>query len=219
MKADEAYQCGKCGLPLFFHDDIGHARDTIRANIEALGKAACDAVLVDCATCGSALGNVYPKLMEEFGLPADGARAVATKVWDMGEFVQENFRRLAPHLEPDQPQEDVTYHLPCHLKNHGKGPSRVEALLQALPHVDYRHAPDWDVCCGGGGLFGNEFPEISRKIVATKIAHALDSGARHWATGCPGCRVQLAGNLPRKGLMTACHPMEIVARGLTTDHY
>jgi glycolate oxidase iron-sulfur subunit len=65
-----------------------------------------------------------------------------------------------------------------------------------------------------GTLFSNEYPEISKKIVAVKIANVLDSSARFGATGCPGCRVQLAGNLPRKGMTAICHPVEIVARGL-----
>lgn len=63
-------------------------------------------------------------------------------------------------------------------------------------------------------MFGNEYPEIAKKMVAVKIANVLDSSARFGATGCPGCRVQPAGNLPRKGMIAVCHPMEIVARGL-----
>jgi glycolate oxidase iron-sulfur subunit len=80
--------------------------------------------------------------------------------------------------------------------------------------VEYHRAPDWDACCGGGGFFFNEFPDISKKMVDGKIAHAIASGATSWATGCPGCRVQLSGNLPRKGMLNVCHPVEIIARGL-----
>jgi len=64
-----------------------------------------------------------------------------------------------------------------------------------------------------GTLFSNEYPKISKKMVAVKIANGLGSSARSWATGCPGCRVQLAGNLPRKGMIAVCHPIKIVARG------
>jgi glycolate oxidase iron-sulfur subunit len=205
---------GCCGLPLLFHGSIAAARDTVRANLGALRSVACDAVLVDCATCGAALGHVYPRVAAELGLPADDARAIAAKVWDMGAFVQERFDDLAPHLAPGGPQETVISHLPCHLKNHGKGADRVDALLQALPHVAYRRMADQEACCGGGGLFSNEFPAISKQMVDAKIASALASGAQFWATGCPGCRVQLAGNLPRKGLIAVCHPLEVVARGL-----
>lgn len=205
---------GCCGLPLFFHGDMERARGTILSNLSALQVKTLDAVLVDCATCGSALGHAYPQLMDEMGLPADPGRQLAAKVWDMGEFILENFSHLEPHLDQNKAKEKVTYHLPCHLKNHGKGKSMVESLLERLPHIDYQRTPDWDACCGGGGFFFNEFPEISKKMVDGKIAHAIESGATSWATGCPGCRVQLSGNLPRKGMLNVCHPVEMIARGL-----
>lgn len=205
---------GCCGLPLFFHGDIMQAENTILSNIDALHTITCDAVLVDCATCGTALGHAYPQLMAELDRPDRPARRLAEKVWDVSEFVSKNFDKLAPHLDPQKGKETVTYHLPCHLKNHGKGKTMVEDLLKQLDHVDYQKASDWDSCCGGGGFFLNEYPEISKKIVEKKIKNAVSTGARSWATGCPGCRVQLSGNLPPKGVLDLCHPMEIIARGL-----
>jgi glycolate oxidase iron-sulfur subunit len=206
---------GCCGLPLFFHGDITQARGTILSTIDALQAVGADAVLVDCATCGSALGHIYPKLMEEMGLPAEPAQQVANKVWDLGEFVFEQFSHLEAHLDQSKVKEKITYHLPCHLKNHGRGWDRVATLMELLPHVDYQQAPDWDACCGGGGFFFNEYPDISKRMLDSKIVNAVASGAQSWATGCPGCRVQLSGNLPRKGIIDVCHPIEIVARGLT----
>ncbi|WP_321417037.1 (Fe-S)-binding protein [uncultured Desulfobacter sp.] len=205
---------GCCGLPLFFHGDIKQAEDTILANIDVLQAVSCDAILVDCATCGSALGHAYPQLMTELDLPDRPARRLAEKVWDIGEFVFRHFDQLAPHLDPGKNKETVTYHLPCHLKNHGQEKTMVENLLKELPHVDYQKTGDWDSCCGGGGFFFNEYPEISKKIVDSKIKNAVNTGAQSWATGCPGCRVQLSGNLPQKGMMDVCHPMEIIVRGL-----
>ena len=155
-------------------------------NIEALSSDAIDAVIVDCATCGSALGHIYPKLMREMELPADDAEKIAAKVWDVTEFIAAHADRLEPHLRPDAPRQTVAYHLPCHLKNHGKDRNAAVSLLGRLPGVDFRQTPDWDVCCGGGGLFFNEFPDISADMVAGKVKNAMDSGAEHWATRLPG---------------------------------
>ncbi|GAB6906539.1 GlcF1 [Desulfosarcina cetonica] len=205
---------GCCGLPLFFHGEIRRARENILTNIRSLSAHDCDAVLTDCATCGSALGHMYPRLMAELDLPAGDADALAATVMDAGEFVATHMDLLTPHLSPAATRETVTYHLPCHLKNHGSGKTLLESLLTHLPHADYHRTPDWDACCGGGGFFFNEYPDIAKRMVDGKIANALASGARTWATGCPGCRVQLAGNLPRKGVIEVCHPLEVVARGL-----
>jgi len=205
---------GCCGLPLFFHGDIKQAEGTILSNIDTLQALTCDAILVDCATCGSALGHAYPQLMPELDLPDGPARRLAEKVWDIGEFVFKHFAQLVPHLDQTKGKETVTYHLPCHLKHHGQGKNMVENLIKQLSYVDYQQAEDWDACCGGGGFFFNEYPEISKKIVADKIKNAVNTGAQSLATGCPGCRVQLSGNLPQKGMLDVCHPMEIIARGL-----
>lgn len=203
-----------CGLPLFFHGNVDGARENALNNIAALKDAAIDAVIVDCATCGSALGHIYPQLMREMDLPAADAESIAARVWDAGEFIAAHADRLEPHLNPAAKMQPATYHLPCHLKNHGKGKNAVADLLQRLPGVDFRQTPDWDVCCGGGGLFFNEFPEISAEMVEKKIANALASGAAFWATGCPGCRVQLSGNLPKTRAIELCHPVEIVANAI-----
>ena len=207
---------GCCGLPLFFHGDIKGAEDTILSNIDALHAVKCDAILVDCATCGSALGHAYPLLMPELDLPDRTARSLAEKVWDISEFVFKHFSHLAPHLDKKRAKETVTYHQPCHLKHHGHGRDMVADLLKKLAHVDYQKTDDWDACCGGGGFFFNEYPDISNKIVENKIKHAVNTGAQSWTTGCPGCRVQLSGHLPQKGLLDLNHPMEIIARGLKT---
>ena len=205
---------GCCGLPLFFHGDIKRSQDSILGNIDALLRDECDAVVVDCATCGTALGHAYPQLMKEMGLPEAPARRLAEKVWDIGEFILEKFDSLEPFLNPVRNRLRVTYHSPCHLRNHGRGKTMVETLLERLPHVDYRRAPDRDSCCGGGGMFFNEFQQISKQMVDAKVQNATDTGAQIWATGCPGCRVQLSGNLPRKGMLELCHPVEVVAQAL-----
>lgn len=205
---------GCCGLPLFFHGNIQQSEASIRANIDALLQADCDAVVVDCATCGTALGRAYPQLVKELGLPAAPAQKLAEKVWDIGEFIDSNFDALKPLLNPVRHRLQVTYHSPCHLRNHGRGKALVENLLQRLPSVDFCRAADWDACCGGGGLFFNEYQAISKQMVDAKIRNAAATGSRTWATGCPGCRVQLAGNLPRKGMLAVCHPVEVVSQAL-----
>lgn len=205
---------GCCGLPLFFHGSPEAAREGILRNIAALAVQDCDAIITDCATCGTALGHVYPKLLKEMDLPAHDAERVAEKVWDAGEFIQANFHLLEPHLAPREEKIAVTDHLPCHLKNHGRQKGSVEALLVRLPHVDYRPTPDRDACCGGGGLFFNAFPDIAKKMVDAKIANARATKSRYWLTGCPGCRVHLSGNLPGEAGMSVAHPLEVVERGL-----
>ncbi len=210
---------GCCGLPLFFHGDTDRAKPFLINNLSRLNHSGCDAILTDCATCGSALGHIYPKIAAEFGFGVDRVREMAAKVHDAGEFVARKFKLLEPHLGSKASLGTTTCHLPCHLKNHGTEKSLLEDLLQRLPHVTYARTPDWDSCCGGGGFFFNEYPQIAKKMVDKKIENARRSGADWWVTGCPGCRVQLAGNLPDEEQIGVCHPLEIVAKGVAKDAY
>jgi len=49
-----------CGLPLFYQGDLNKASLNITKNIKLLKDDEFKTVIVDCATCGSALKNEYP---------------------------------------------------------------------------------------------------------------------------------------------------------------
>ena len=87
-------------------------------------------------------------------------------------------------------------------------------MLKTLPNVTYIQTVDFNACCGGGGTFFYDYPDISKKMVSSKINNARATGARIWATGCPGCSVQLAGNLTSTDQIKLRHPVQLVAAGL-----
>lgn len=205
-----------CGLPLFAHGKLTAARNSIETNIALLDRKGIAAVVTDCATCGSALRREYAAVLDELGLPAAAARRLASRVRDVSEFILENDALLEPALDPGAHRETVTYHAPCHLRNAQGVKTGVADLLDRLPHAAYVPASDADACCGGGGTFFYDYPEISRRMAARKIENARATGARYWVTGCPGCRVNLAGNLSDTDGITVLHPVELVARGLVS---
>jgi len=204
-----------CGLPLFMHGRQDKARANIIRNIECLDREDVVAVLVDCATCGSALKREYPHLVREFGLDPDRALAVSAKTRDISEFLLENWEQLEPELEPEPGRvQRATYHAPCHLRNAQKLSTEVEEVLSRLPNVEYVRAPDFDQCCGGGGSFFYEHPEISKRIVSRKIDNAAATGATVWASGCPSCRINFLGNLEETQNMKVLHPVQLVQQAL-----
>ena len=203
-----------CGLPMFAHGRMAAARKNIETNVGLLNRGGIAAVVTDCATCGSALRSGYVHVLESLGLPVDDARNLSAKVRDVSEFIQANYDKLAPKLDPDAETVSATYHAPCHLRNTQGVKTEVIDLLQRLPHVTYVQSPDYDTCCGGGGTFFYDHPDISHRIVTKKIENARTTGARYWVTGCPGCTVNLAGNLSDDDAITVLHPVQLVAQGL-----
>jgi glycolate oxidase iron-sulfur subunit len=208
-----------------------NARDAAAENADAMDKvylAAAenwDAVIVDCTTCGAALKDEYPALMN---IPAGSSHAaaltrkilpgmpelIARKTRDILSFLHDHIDDLAAAMTSDIPKHKVIYHAPCHSKNSFNSLAKVQALLTALPCFDYIPVPDETTCCGGGGTFFYEYPDISKKMMAKKLAGARTSGADFWLTDCPVCRINLHGNLSEKDNRIVIHPVTLISQGL-----
>jgi glycolate oxidase iron-sulfur subunit len=202
-----------CSIPLLFHGAADKAFKNITTNINALKNHDADRILVDCSTCGEALKNEYPQMLENQGQDLTPANKIASKVMDALSFIDQNFDRL----EFDSNVKDklsVTYHAPCHTRNSFGSHVIAEKLLSKLPFINYKRAPDVDECCGGGGTFFYEYPEISKKMVDKKIENAKAVQASLWLTDCPVCRMNLAGNLDMNDRLQVLHPLTLIHSAL-----
>jgi glycolate oxidase iron-sulfur subunit len=227
-----------CGIPMLFHGAKDRAKNNILTNIKCLNpdnftQENIKAIIVDCPTCGSALKNEYPALQEDF-LPeiAEAVLKISSKVIDIMSFILQesgstNLAQSLENLKSDDLKHDsstnqtnpgniesqkikITYHLPCHLKNSLQAPNNTETILKNLPGIDYIRAVDADECCGGGGTFFYEYPELSKEMVKGKIENAIMTGAKVWLTDCPVCRINLSGNLKESDNLTVKHPVEMI---------
>ncbi len=197
-----------CSIPMLFHGGVEEARDNILTNIECFQHENVEAVIVDCPTCGSAFKNEFPAMMRKFGLDDTTALAISGKTTDLMSFIYDRVDLLKFSEESGTETEIATYHLPCHLKNSFVSAERV---LENIPGVHYVAASDRDECCGGGGTFFYEYPEISGEMVKGKIEHALETGASVWLTDCPVCRINLAGQLKTDDNMKMMHLVTFLA--------
>ncbi|MCF8077353.1 MAG: (Fe-S)-binding protein [Desulfotignum sp.] len=218
-----------CGIPMMFHGARDRAALNMAANLTAMADAfdngPCDAVIVDCTTCGAALKDEYPGLMDTLNrrpdpalsgrldiLPPDIHTRIAGKTRDILSFVHEHQTHL--EMRPDLSPNKVIYHAPCHTRNSFNTAGTVTDLLATLPCFDYIPVRDTAACCGGGGTFFYEYPEIAAKMMAGKLCHARDADAQYWLTDCPVCRINLHGSLSEQDRLTVVHPVTLISRGL-----
>jgi glycolate oxidase iron-sulfur subunit len=197
-----------CGLPAL-SAGAGEAVDTLaKRNLTALKIHAFDYVLTACASCHGALAGIYPTLGTDYAPFAEKTRDIMDFLMDMG---------LAARLEALPRSADrvkVTYHDPCHLRNHGLTLAPRQ-LLSALPQVDYVEMADAATCCGLGGTFSVHHYETSQEIGNQKAKHVAQSGAQIVATACPGCIIQLQDSLNRQKIPArAVHLLELVSQAL-----
>ena len=84
--------------------------------------------------------------------------------------------------------------------------------LIEIAGYEYVPSKDEDVCCGFGGSYSVDFPEISSEILKKKLDNVQDSDARLLVTDCPGCVIQLRGGMDkRKSKIQVKHIVEVLA--------
>ena len=198
-----------CGLPIFLSGAREMALKNIRKNLELLNRSDVDTIIVGCATCGAALKKEYTHILEEMGEKTEAAKALGRKVVDISSYLLRF--DLEKYLKPVQ--ERVTYHDPCHLLRSQGVKEEPRNLLKRIPGVEFVEMAGADVCCGGGGTFQWEHPEVASGISANKVRAIKETQARIVATGCPGCRLQIHGNLGAEPIQVL-HPVEILAKAL-----
>ncbi|MCL5123082.1 MAG: (Fe-S)-binding protein [Deltaproteobacteria bacterium] len=200
-----------CGLPIFLSGARSMAVKNILHNVEILNTHNVDTIIVDCATCGAALKKEYTNILEEMGANTDAARAVATRTQDISQFLSRfDLKKLLGPV-----RDRVTYHDPCHLARSQAIREDPRNLLKMIPELDFVEMEGADSCCGGGGTFQWEHPGIASSITQKKVDAIMQTGASVVASGCPGCRMQIYGNLDTE-LIQVVHPVELLAKAM--DH-
>lgn len=195
-----------CGKPPVSYGDVASARALARRNVDALMALDVDAVVTDCATCGSFLRE-YGELLESDQAYAEKAKALAEKVCDVLAFLSQ----IGADEEMGRVEATVTYHDPCHLGRFQKVSKPPRELLQSVPGVRYAELPEANMCCGGAGSYSLTHYDISMQVLDRKMGNVARTGAEILATACPGCAMQLTYGVKRHGLRSkVLHVVEVL---------
>ncbi len=184
-----------CGIPVFLSGDLKNGRDLLKINLEAFAPYPLDAVVVACATCGTALKESYKDLTDGESREWTEVKAFSDKVMDISEFLVQNIQLTKTEAKAAQ---RVTYHDPCHLNRSQGVNAQPRKVLAGLPGVTLVEMRDPGRCCGGGGSFSFYNYELSKKITRRKVEDIEATGASLVVTGCPGCMLQLKDQLGQK---------------------
>lgn len=188
-----------CGA-LSMHAGLSsHARKLAERTMAAFPGDA--PILVDSAGCGAALKD-YGHVL---GTPE--ASAFSTRVFDVSEW-------LALHASLPAPARrfgsKVAVQDPCHLRHVQRSHQHVRTVLGR--YAELVELDDEGMCCGAGGAYSFQQPELSTAIRDRKLASIARSGAKVVASANPGCAMHLAA----AGLDVR-HPLEIVDEVLCFD--
>lgn len=200
---------GCCGRPHLGLGDRPAAEARARRNAAVLSSLGAETVVTACASCGLTFKKEYPTLLAPSGLRPP-------QVQDIHEF-------LAGKLELSGAAAAVwgkaTWHDPCHL-GRGQGLSRMaREVLHSVPGMELREMEFPDRCCGFGGTMRIGHHGLSDRIGEAKAADIVATGASLVITGCPGCRMQIAGSLRRAGSdASVVHTMQVLETALRSSN-
>jgi glycolate oxidase iron-sulfur subunit len=195
-----------CGMPMVGYGFKDEARAMARHNIDLLLGLNVDAIITDCATCGSSLKE-YPHWLANDPEYAVRAKQFAAKVRDISEFLVE--MGIRPPYGGVHTR--VTYHDPCHLcRAQGIRAQPREMLRAAGVELVEMEGPD--TCCGSAGTQLITHYHTSVGILERKMNSVAETEAEIIASGCPGCQMQLGLGIKRRGLkIRVVHPSQLLA--------
>lgn len=196
-----------CGQPLYKSGNHAEARELARRFIELFERAEC--VVAPSGSCVSMVRKGYAELFRDEPGWAWRARGVAEKTFELTEFL---VKRLGRADLGARFSGRVAWHDSCQvgraLDNHDSGP----ALLAQVRGVQTAGLVRPDACCGFGGQFAFQHPEISEALLDEKIEDLTASGATHVATAEVSCLLNIRGRLQKIGSpLRALHIAEILA--------
>ena len=198
-----------CGLPALMSAEEETAKEVALQNLKAVMPEKYDYILTLCASCGSHLKHNYPKIFKDTSLKPENLKVFTDKIIDFSSFVVNVLKASSEDFKATG--EKVAYHSPCHLCRGMQVTNEPRKLIE-IAGYQYVRSKDEDVCCGFGGSYSVDFPEISAEILKKKLDHVEDTDARILVTDCPGCVLQLRGGMDKRGRkIQVKHITELIA--------
>jgi len=191
-----------------YHDD---ARDLARRLIQVFDEF--ETIVTPSASCASMIREYYPSLFKAGTENRSRAETLAKKTYEFVEFLT-RVKKIDLHALGVKWKGSATYLPTCHLRGleiHDE----PEQLMNQIEGLDLRSLNNSEQCCGFGGSFAINYPQISTAMVQDKVVDIQASGAETLVCNEAGCTMNIAGACHRQGFKIKTKSLsEIIAEGL-----
>lgn len=197
-----------CGQPAYNTGMLKQARLMAIHTIRVF-EAAPGPVVVPSGSCCAMIRHGYRELFADDPVWLTRAIALADRTYEFTEFLVDILDLTELGARFSGP---ITYHSSCHLLRDLGVNRQPLALLKAVRGADFVELSHTQECCGFGGVFSLEHPEISTAMLVRKIAAIEACGAPVVVSCDAGCITNINGALHRRGkTQRAVHIAEILA--------
>ena len=186
-----------CGLPHMNSGDRQNARTMAKEMIAALERVQADRLVAPSSSCAITMAQDYERILADEPEWAERARRLGRRIVA--------FTRFARDLAIDRGATGrplgirATYHDACQSANVLGLHDEPRELLRRVAGVQITEMAESSVCCGFGGTFSFEHPDVANFVLETKLANIAATGAEVVITDNPGCLTHLRGGLDARG--------------------
>ena len=182
-----------CGQPAF---NAGMRREARKMAEHTIRTFEVDPapIVIPSGSCTAMIRHGYPELFADDPVWLPRAVALAERTFEFTEFLVDQIGVVdfGAHF-----QGRLSYHPSCHLSR-GLGIDRQpRALLDQVQGSTIIELPEADDCCGFGGVFSVEHPEISAEMLDRKIWNFEKTEAPTLVVCDTGCLMHIGGGLHR----------------------
>ena len=204
-----------CGLVFLNAGDREGAKPLARQTIETLEKIPSDYFLSSSASCLVAMKQDYLDLFKDDPQWLARAEALSSRLLDFTTFLDQVARPPQGFPLLRASSAEVTYHDYCQSHNCLGLKEQGRRLLRELAGIEVAEMYDSSVCCGFGGSFSVDHPEVSERVLRRKLRNVQETGAETVVTDNPGCILHLRGGLDAQRSQTrVLHLAELLAESL-----
>ncbi len=202
-----------CGLPANNMGDAGKAKVMARQTIKALERADVDYVVSGSASCVAMIAQDYVHLFRHEPAWRERSERLAARLMDFTTFMDRVAALPAGSLTASG--ETITYHDSCQGSNALGLHAEPRRLLHDVLGIEIRELEEHTLCCGFGGSFSFDYPEVAERLMNRKLDNATKTGAPVVVTDNQGCIMHLRGGCDAgKRKLLVKHIAELVAERL-----
>jgi L-lactate dehydrogenase complex protein LldE len=183
-----------CGQPPFsagLHDD---ARPIAKHTIEVFEKTTGD-IVMPSGSCAHMMKHGYPELFRDDPAWLSRAQELGNRVIEFTEYLVDKLGVTDLGARWDGL---LAYHPSCHALRGMKIDRQPRALLANVKGASLVDLPAAEDCCGFGGIFSVEHPELSAELLKRKISNLESTNSPTLVVTEAGCRMHIAGGLHRQ---------------------
>jgi Fe-S oxidoreductase len=199
-----------CGLVAGNAGDFSGGARLLGGLVAALERSE-GPIVTPSASC---FGAVTIDSLDWGAAPGAAASAVRERMRDSTRFVLELLESRPELLRPVADRPRVAYHDSCQSKRQLGLVAEPRRVL-SLAGYEVVDLPDIANCCGFGGTFSLDWPEVADRMARWKLDAVARTGCAVVASDNPGCLLHVRTAARRRGLdLRVAHVLELVAERL-----